>query len=195
MFDGRTEQNVFWVIMSVLSCFPILIPRKCKSPLFFVQNRTRSVAQPPGLLRMSFAFSLLDVLWLAHGQPGVGLCRGEGGSSGARAGWQWLCPGSPLCAGAGLGVPELPRACWGWWCAVRSPAPPAPALSTAALLAAQYLGVQKEGFDCCCIQMYKRHPAFTDPQPAAVGEGLQQGITARRLHALVSLLVLTLRDW
>lgn len=113
MFDGRTEQNVFWVIMSVLSCFPILIPHKCKSPLFFVQNRTRSVAQPPGLLRMSFAFSLLDVLWLAHGQPGVGLCRGEGGSSGARAGWQWLCPGSPLCAGAGLGVPELPRACWG----------------------------------------------------------------------------------
>lgn len=194
MFDGRTEQNVFWVIMSVLSCFPILIPHNCKSPLFFVQNRTRSVAQPPGLLRMSFAFSLLDVLWLAHGQPGVGLCRGEGGSSGAMAGWQWLCLGSPLCAGAGLGVTELPRACWGWWCAGRSPAW-WPRSSPKHSSSAGCPGVQKEGFDCCCIQMYKRHPAFTDPQPAAVGEGLQQGITARRLHALVILLVLTLRDW
>lgn len=92
------------------------------------------------------------------------------------------CTGAPSCL---LGLEQ----------AVRSPAPPAPALSTAALLASQCLGVQKEGFDCCCIQMYKRHPAFTDPKPAAVGEGLQQGITARRLHALVSLLVLTLRDW
>lgn len=42
--------------MSVLSCFPMLIPPNSPSYISFVQNHTQAVAQHPCLVQMSCIF-------------------------------------------------------------------------------------------------------------------------------------------